>query len=171
MSIPSSPTKRPRTVKFDPFIQTSTFSSKLTPAQLEAEQEAIRSKVRNALVEHVARSGSEAYDDIKSIFQQAKKDAAERRAGDKSENQEMRAHLLALTSHVNLLGKECNGLVRAIIGCEWLGRDESFVKIYVQFLGNLASAQGSYVREILNSFVDKFSGSEYIAALRLIVLI
>merc|ERR1712098_189576 len=39
-----------------------------------------------------------------------------------------------------------------------MGRDEAFVKAYVQFLGSLASAQGAYVGSVLGMLVGYFYG-------------
>lgn len=161
MALPSSPTKRARTVTFNPTVQEQIFSSSPTPIQLEKEYEVARTQTRNAILEHVVKAGSEAYDDIKAVFKQGNSSSAERRDGERSENEDMRLHLLALTSCVSLLGKDCNSLIRSVMNCEWVGRDEAFIKIYIQFLGNLASAQGSYVRDILHSIVDKFTGSKF----------
>ncbi len=60
-------------------------------------------------------------------------------------------------NEVSLLDKSCSGIVKAILECEWLGRDELFVKSYIQFLGNLCSAQGSYVGLVLSKLVEKLS--------------
>ena len=49
-------------------------------------------------------------------------------------------------------------LVKAVLACDWVGRDVGFVKCYIQFLGHLASAQGSYVGLVLDMLVGYFHG-------------
>ena len=51
-------------------------------------------------------------------------------------------------------------MVAAVLAFEWMGRDGSFVKAYVHFLGNLASAQGAYVGMVLEMLVDHFLGGK-----------
>lgn len=118
--------------------------------------EAVRAEVKLALEEHIRGGNDEKYDMLKEVF------GPVRRRDEKEgpSNEKVRTYLLALTSCVSLLGKNCAGLVRAVLECEWLGREEGFVKIYVHFLGNLASAQGSYVGMILSALVGKFTGCE-----------
>jgi RNA polymerase I-specific transcription initiation factor RRN3 len=50
--------------------------------------------------------------------------------------------------------------VQAMIKCDWMGRDEAFVKSYVQFLGSLASSQGAYVVTVLEMLVTNFYGGK-----------
>ena len=118
--------------------------------------EAIRVEVKLALEEHIRGGNDEKYDMLKEVF------GSVRRRGDNEgpSNEKIRTYLLALTSCVSLLGKSCASLVRTVLDFEWMGREEGFVKIYVHFLGNLVSAQGSYVGMILSALVGKFTGSE-----------
>jgi RNA polymerase I-specific transcription initiation factor RRN3 len=51
-------------------------------------------------------------------------------------------------------------LVKAILACNWIGRDEKFVRAYVHFLGSLASAQGAYVGTVLGMLVGQFYGGK-----------
>lgn len=158
MSVPSSPTKRARTVTFNPTVQEQIFSSSPTSVQLQSELKIVRLRTRVAIENHVSKTNSEDYDELKAVFASQAKRSRETRDGDMSDSEEMRLYLLALTSYVSLLGKDCNGLVRAVLDCEWVGRDITFVNTYIQFLANLASAQGSYVSNILVMVVDKFAG-------------
>ncbi|KAI9736896.1 MAG: hypothetical protein M1818_005947 [Claussenomyces sp. TS43310] len=154
MSTPPSPSKRARTVTFDPLVQEQIFSSSL---DFEKDMHTVRSEVRQAIEDHIKGRSHDAYDDLKEEFVKTARPHG-REAIDRDSEQDLKAHLLALTSCVTLLGKDCSGLVAAVMRCEWLGRDDGFVKAYVQFLGNLASAQGSYVGLVLNMLVDKFGG-------------
>ncbi|KAI9821422.1 MAG: hypothetical protein M1826_000658 [Phylliscum demangeonii] len=64
-------------------------------------------------------------------------------------------HLLALSSIVSQLDRTYWDLVTAVLACEWLGRGETFVQIYVRFLGNLVSAHGTYIEVVLRMLVDQ----------------
>lgn len=163
-SAPPSPSKRARTVTFSPLVEEQVFSSSATMAgsapDTTLDLEAVRLEVRLAIEEHVKGTSEGEYDMLKELFAPEK-----RRTGDEKEgasNEKVKMHLLALTSFVSLLGKNCSGLVKAILECDWFGRDDGFVKIYVQFLGNLASAQGAYVGTVLNTLVGSFTGSKYL---------
>ena len=110
--------------------------------------------MRRALEEH-ARSGGDdtRYDGLKELFARSAK-------ANKAENESLKAHLLAMTSCVSLLGKNCSGLVREVLQSQWLGKEEGYVRAYVAFLGHLASTQGAYVGNVLNMLVDKFLGGK-----------
>lgn len=148
--VTANPMKRARTVTFNPLVQEQLFTSS---PEASADLEDVRRTVRKALDEHIRPGGDDArYDGIKEIFSNRS-----RTTQGKAENDIMRAHLLALTSCVSLLGKNCSGIVRAVLDSEWVGRDEAYVRAYVSFLGNLASAQGVYVGSILSMLVGKFT--------------
>ncbi len=155
-SAPPSPSKRARTVMFSLGVEEKLFSQSKAMAGFAPDLEAVRIEVKLALEEHIRGGSDEKYDTLKEIFGLVKRGSTK----EGSSNEKIRTYLLALTSCVSLLGKNCAGLVRAVLECEWIGREEGFVKIYVHFLGNLASAQGSYVGMILSSFVGKFTGGE-----------
>ena len=111
--------------------------------------------MRRAIEGH-ARGDSEGYDNIKEIF-------APRRGDDDArdvDQGEMRQYLLALASCASSLNRSCKGLVGSLLACEWMGRDEAFVKAYVQLLGSLVSAQGIYVSSVLGMLVDHFLGGK-----------
>jgi len=117
--------------------------------------DSIRAEVKRTIEAHVKNQGdSEGYDKMKEMF------APRRDEDDEGEgsNVDLRTYLVALTSYTSLLNKNCNGLVKAMLACEWMGRDEAFVKAYVQFLGSLASAQGAYVGSVLGMLVGYFYG-------------
>lgn len=153
MSSSMNPAKRSRTVTFNPLVQEQLFtSSPEAPTDLYD----VRRLVKKALDEHNRAGGDDSrYDGVKEVF------STKNRSQGKAENDLMRAHLLALTSNVSLLGKNSSGLVRAVLESEWVGRDEPYVRAYVSFLGNLASAQGAYVGTVLSMLVGKFSTCMY----------
>ncbi|TAQ89820.1 hypothetical protein B7494_g1874 [Chlorociboria aeruginascens] len=148
-SVPSSPSKRAR-VSFNPNVEEKVMEEYSAKGR---SLESIRSEVRRAIEAH-GRGHSEQYDTIKEIFSSQTEEEEE----EEEANTEMRSYLLALTSYVSLLNRNCSGLVKSILHCEWMGRDEGFLKVYVHFLGNLASAQGSYVGLVLGMLVEHFRG-------------
>ena len=121
----------------------------------------IREEIRRALHRHVSAADSEAYDRIKGVFTADPK-AATRTLYmydyDLPSPTSLRYHLMALLSHIASLDRNCSSLVQAVINSEWLGRDERYVKLYIQFLGNLAAAQGTYLAVILKNLVSKLRG-------------
>jgi RNA polymerase I-specific transcription initiation factor RRN3 len=119
----------------------------------------VREEVRRAIHRHVNAGDSEAYDRVKEIFTVDPKKADDAMYSyDLPAHTTLRHHLLGLLSHVASLDRDCSGLVHAIINSEWLGRDESYVKLYVRFLGNLAAAQGTYLSVIFKMLVTTLAG-------------
>ena len=164
LSLPPSPSKRAR-VSFNPNVEEKVNEEQSVKGR---SLESVRAEVRRALEAH-ARGDSEGYDVIKQVFTQEKADEGgeERDDHDGPNNRaaehrdEIKIYLLALTSQVSMLQRNCSGLIRIILGCDWMGRDEGFVKAYVHFLGNLASAHGErYVGLVLGMLVQEFLGSE-----------
>ena len=146
--VPPSPIKRAK-VTFNPQVEEKVMEEySLKSRSLES----VRGEVRRAIESH-GRGESEAYDTIKEIF-------APRRGEDAPDlaQGETKQYLLALSSNAALLNRGCSGLVGALLACQWMGRDEGFVKAYVHFLGSLASAQGIYVGSVLGMLVGHFSG-------------
>jgi RNA polymerase I-specific transcription initiation factor RRN3 len=155
----STPTKRAR-VSFNPTVEEKVMEAYTVKGR---SAEVIRAEVRRAIESH-KRGDSGDYDALKDVF--APSDEAE--AGDDDEEDEesvalarveLKTYLSVLTNHVSLL-KGCTGLVRAILSCNWVGRDTGFVKAYIQFLGHLASTQGSYVGLVLDMLVENFHGGK-----------
>ncbi|KAJ5171302.1 Armadillo-like helical [Penicillium coprophilum] len=139
------PTKKRPRVQFDQDVIIHDVGSS------EKSLAVIREEVRGAIHRHVTMSESEGYDRITGIFS-----ADPTKQGDDSllayespTHTSLRNHLLGLISHVASLDRSCSGLVHAIINSEWLGRDDSYVKLYTRFLGNLAAAQGTFLGPVL----------------------
>lgn len=146
-------TKRQKHVEFNPEIEEQVFEPYVK------DLESVRLEVRQAIDEHIKLDGngsSEAYDTIKEIFSISPSES------DAPSPKCVATYLQALTTCVTMLNKKCNGLVRTVLGMQWLGRDERFVKQYVSFLGNLVSAQGSYVSVVLEALVKRFLRSKSI---------
>ncbi|KAI1097807.1 RNA polymerase I-specific transcription initiation factor RRN3 [Jackrogersella minutella] len=73
--------------------------------------------------------------------------------------QELKVYLVSLASFSPRLGKSCDGLIKSVLQCQWLARDDQFAKIYVQFLAALVSAQGARLTQVLSSIVERFTDS------------
>lgn len=119
----------------------------------------VKQEVRMALQRHAAGDDEE-YDNLKEVFGSDQKSRSSRSSDDEdyeARSKDLLAYVIALTSHVTMLGRSCSGLVKAILKCSWLARDDVFAKAYVQFLAALSSAQGSYLAQVLSMLVDKFS--------------
>lgn len=149
LSSPPNPNKRPK-VTFNPKVEENFMEEYNVRGR---SFDSVRAEVRRAIDAH-GRGDSEGYDAIKDVF------APKEGAAEESEvaNEDMKVYLLALTSHASLLNKGCSGLVKAVLACEWLGKEEGFVRAYVQFLGSLSSAQGAYVGLVLGMLVGHFQG-------------
>lgn len=147
--------KRPR-VTFDknlPTDQDDTTNASAKPLAI------VREEVRRALHRHVSAADSEAYDQIKEIFTADPKKADNTLYSyDLPTHTTLKHHLSSLLSHIASLDRNCSGLVHAVMNSEWLGRDESYVKLYVRFLGNLAAAQGTYLGVVFKMLASKLAG-------------
>lgn len=122
-------------------------------------------EVRQALEGH-SRGDDEDYDNLKEIFAPTPKQLAlgEEEEEDDEEHtkpQDLVVYVVALTGYVPLLGRSCGGLLRSILRCAWLERDENFAKAYIQLLAALSSVQGSLFTQVLTMIVDKFTETRY----------
>ncbi|KAJ5584652.1 uncharacterized protein N7459_004452 [Penicillium hispanicum] len=119
----------------------------------------VREEVRRAIHRHVSAADSEAYDQVKEVFNaDPRKADSALYSYDVPTHTSLRHHLMALLSHIASLDRNCSSLVHAVLGSEWLGRDETYVKLYIRFLGNLAAAQGTYLGVIFKMLVGKLAG-------------
>lgn len=139
----------------------SSQSREGTPTAVAAVTEksaaVVREEVRRALQRHIAGMDSETYDRIKEIFtadpKRSNEDGGAALSYDIPSHSTLKHHLMGLLSNVASLDRSCNGLVYAVLNSEWLGRDESYVKLFIRFLGNLAAAQGCYLGAVLKMLV------------------
>ncbi|KAI9834783.1 MAG: hypothetical protein M1819_002869 [Sarea resinae] len=139
---PSSP-KRSK-VAFDPDVEVRIMG------EWEKTLELVRAEVRRGIEQH-SLGDNAGYDQLKMIF------STSATSDEAFSPTTMRNYTLALTGNVSLLDRSCSGLVHAILHCDWLGRDEAFVALYVRFLGNLVSAQAVYVSAALKMLVGHLS--------------
>lgn len=119
-------------------------------------------EVREALQEHL-RGNDGPYDILKEYFSNDKQPYLQPVVGEPDDTlkpQELRAYVIALTSCMPLLKqRECNGLVKTVLKCSWLGRDDEFSRIFTHFVAALISAQGSYLAPVLSMMVDYFTAT------------
>lgn len=154
-----SPRKRVR-VQFDKDVEMreASWSGQDKELAVSAEKSAavVREEVRRAIQRHVSGTDSEAYDRIKEIFSAdpRRRDEDGLLSEDLPTHTTLKHHLMGLLSNVSSLDRSCNGLVNAVLHSEWLGRDESYIKLYIRFLGNLAAAQGSYLGSVLKMLAN-----------------
>lgn len=126
----------------------------------------VKKEIQEALDGH-ARGDDEEYDILKETLSGKQRfyddDDDEDEEPDptlpEKRRQELKVYMVALASFVPHLGRSANGLIKEVLKCQWLGRDDQFVKVYTQFLAALVSAQGSYLEQVLLSLVDKFVDS------------
>ncbi|KAK8164423.1 ribosomal DNA transcription factor Rrn3 [Phyllosticta citrichinensis] len=135
--------KRAR-VSFDPAIEVHVLED-----YDEKGLDLIREEVRRAIDNHISGDSTD-YDQIKALF------ATRPSASDAPSTKLLNKYVIALIGSVNLLGRNCSGLVHAVLDCQWLARDESFKRLYVTLLGSLISAQGGYTSQVLQMLVKYF---------------
>lgn len=154
----SSPSKKPR-VTFKDDVEEKVM---VQYAAKGRNAEVIRAEVQQALDDH-SKGDSIGFEAVKEVFSKRRDeddDDEELEDEELQKRADIRAYVIALTNYTSRLNKSCSGLVQAVLRCEWLGRDEAFVKSYVQFIGSLASSQGSYVGTVLEMLITNFYGGE-----------
>ncbi|KAK3335577.1 RNA polymerase I-specific transcription initiation factor RRN3 [Cercophora scortea] len=145
----SSPTKKRKTVMFNESLN---MVKDLGAKSLDDAKR----EVKKALEGH-ARGDDEDYDILKDIFAPNTKSYQPEDRADAARPQDLVAYVVALTSHVTLLGRSCSGLITSVLKCSWLDKDENFSRAYIQLLAALSSVQGSFFAQILSMMVDKFT--------------
>ncbi|KAK4181631.1 putative RNA polymerase I-specific transcription initiation factor rrn3 [Triangularia setosa] len=113
-------------------------------------------EVRQALEGH-ARGDDEDYHNLKDLFAPSNRNRSPDEGADDTGPQELLVYVVALTGYVPMLGRSCSGLIRSVLRCAWLDRDENFTKAYIQLLAALSSVQASFFEQVLTMMVDKFS--------------
>lgn len=154
MDSPQSPRKRQK-VEFDMNLEIHEVGTRSV--------DEVKKEIQIALDGH-ARGDDEEYDILKETLSGKQRfyddDDEDDEDADptlpEKRRQELKVYMVALASFVPHLGRSANGLIRSVLQCQWLGRDEQFAKVYTQFLAALVSAQGSYLGQVLLSLVDHF---------------
>ena len=120
----------------------------------------VREEIRRAIQRHVSGADSEGYDQIKEIFTTDPKETPDEESPEIPSPTSIKRHMMGLLSNVAALNRDCSGLVHAVLGSEWVGRDESYVKLFVRFLGNLAATHAGFMRAVLKMLVNYFGESK-----------
>lgn len=138
----------------------------------------VREEVRRAIQRHYS-GDSGGLDRIKALFAvdakrgpgagHAKEDEEEEEEADEEDGgaaevpsgRLLRNHLLGLLANVSDLEAPCSGLVYAVLGSDWVGRDERYVRLYVKFLGTLVAARGGYLNAVLRMLANGLRESEF----------
>ncbi|KAI1461988.1 RNA polymerase I-specific transcription initiation factor RRN3 [Annulohypoxylon moriforme] len=157
MDFPQSPRKRQR-VEFD--------LNNIEIHEIGARSvEEIKQEIKKALEGH-EQGDDEDYDILKDTLsgkQTSSYDDDEDEDVDPTlpakRRQELKIYLVSLASFSPRLGRSCDGLVKSVLQCQWLGRDEQFAMIYVQFLAALVSARGGRLTQVLSSIIERFTES------------
>ncbi|KAL8370696.1 hypothetical protein RB595_000859 [Gaeumannomyces hyphopodioides] len=147
----SSPTKRLKHVTFD-------LAANMTVDIQTRTLEETKREVRKAL-EDRSRGDTEGYEGLKSVFQNDRQRYVAPIVGEEEDclkPQELIVYVVALSTCAPLLGKSCSDLVKSVMRCSWLGRDDAFCKAYTQFLAGLISAQGTTLEMVLSMITEKF---------------
>ncbi|KAL1916898.1 uncharacterized protein VTP21DRAFT_5095 [Calcarisporiella thermophila] len=69
----------------------------------------------------------------------------------------LRQWIHALSGSISLLNRSCYSLVRAILAINWCMRDNSFVRAYISFLGDLVSSHAYYVVPVQKMLVKNLA--------------
>ena len=117
-----------------------------------------------------ARGDDEDYDNLKQIFAPINRrrkpyrsnyddetDEDEDDDPDAVKPQDLLIYVIALTSNVTSLGRSCSGLIKSVLECAWIDRDDDFARAYIQLLAALSSVQASFFTQILSMMVEKFN--------------
>lgn len=137
-------------------------------------QDDIQQEVRRALETHLNNGPHGPYDGLKEMFslerERQRTNASSQAESDESDEdddptpsqeaakpEELRQYVVALINAVDLLKtKESNGLIKAVLGCPWLGRDKTFAATYTTFLTSLLAAQENWLSRVVEMLVDNF---------------
>jgi RNA polymerase I-specific transcription initiation factor RRN3 len=122
--------------------------------------EEAKREVKQALERH-SRGDDEDYDNLKDIFSPNGKQLTPDEDEEATKPQDLIVYVVALTAYVPLLGRSFYGLLRSVLRCSWLERDENFSRAYIQLLAALSSVQGSFFTQVLTMFVDKFTETRH----------
>jgi RNA polymerase I-specific transcription initiation factor RRN3 len=93
-----------------------------------------RREVKKALGD-LARGNNAAYDELKELFGNDRKRYLRPLVGEEEDSlrpEELLVYVVAMTNCAPLLGKASSSLVKTMLRCAWLGRDDVFVSAYIQ---------------------------------------
>ncbi|KAK5663302.1 hypothetical protein OQA88_3730 [Cercophora sp. LCS_1] len=161
--LPSSPIKKRKTVMFNEDLNVvKEFGSSIYGGKTSLDE--AKNQIRRALEGH-RQKDDEDYNSLKEMFAPRKRpgdddsdddeDVDDREADEREKD--LLVFVVALTALATMVGRNCSGLVKSVLQCDWVARDDEFAKAYIQLLAALASAQGM-LPQVLNMMVDKFQG-------------
>ena len=133
-----------RRVAFNPEVDVRIVSD-----ENDKSLELVNEEVRRAIEKHAAGEKA-AYDLLKGLFREDPK------TGSAPLTRLLQKYLIALSNHVHLLDFSCKGLVHAVIDCDWVARNDSFVRSYRAFLHSLLSIQSGFMSTVLQSLIAMF---------------
>ncbi|KAL6715756.1 DNA independent RNA polymerase I transcription factor [Lecanora helva] len=142
---PSSPSKKSR-VSFDSDVEVRMVED------WEQSPEFIHNEVRRALANR-AVGDSAGYDKIKAVF------SVKKNENEETSPKVIRHYTNALLANVSALSKSNSDLVHGVINSQWLGRQEDYVAVFMRFLANLVSAQGTYLGETIRMLVSNLTAA------------
>lgn len=140
---PSSPGKKAR-VTFDSAVEVRVVND------WEKAPHLIHEEVRRAFTKRALGDNS-GYHSLKNVY--AKKKPSEEEIGPSTMNN----YTMALLANVSLLNKSNPDLVHAVLSSDWLGRTEDYVALYVRLLGNLVSAHGVFLADVVRMLVNNLT--------------
>lgn len=138
----SSQAKR-RRVTFDPEVDVHILAD-----PNEKSQELVGEEVSRALEKHAAGDAT-GYDVLRSLF------TLKPTSPDAPLSGLLQKYIIALTRNVTSLDTS-RGLVHAVLDCQWIARNDDFVRSYRQFLRSLLSIHPGFTSTVLGMLVDMF---------------
>ncbi|KAK1752417.1 RNA polymerase I-specific transcription initiation factor RRN3 [Echria macrotheca] len=148
----SSPTKKRKTVMFNESLN---MVKDISAIGLKTVEEAKRD-IMTALDGH-GRGDDEDYDGLKEIFDPSPAGFDETAPGEGTPPNELIVYVIALAALVPTLGRKCSGLIKSVLRCRWLERDDTFARAYIQLLAAMSSVKGPFFNRVLSMIVEKFA--------------
>ena len=105
------------------------------------------------------RHDSEDYDRIKEMFvpQSRRGSGPLDETEDNDEAEDTLVYVVALTGLATRVDRKYPGLIKSVLRCAWLERDDNFARAYIQLMAALSTAHGSILTQVLSMMVDKFA--------------
>ncbi|KAK4230523.1 RNA polymerase I-specific transcription initiation factor rrn3 [Podospora fimiseda] len=122
--------------------------------------EEAKREVKQALDGH-KRGDDEDYDNLKDLFAPRHNRSADDEYLDDTKPQDLLAYVIAMHGYAAQIDRSCSGLLKSILRCNWLDRDEKFSRAYIELLAALSSVQGSFLAQALSMMVDKFNETKH----------
>lgn len=131
----------------DRTVGSKSFASSVSKNDGRLMQQMLRAFVNKAL-DDKAEGNFAGYEDLRRQF------AAKSDTKDAPSSLQLQNLLSALTCNVSRLDSSNSSLVMSVLDSVWVSRDESFVRCYTRFLGNLISAQSNYLPLVMTMLIQ-----------------